>query len=77
MKMLNLQSDDRQQIVAEILELGQALFDTVIEEASAGNKGLGQEREDFAVSEAESAAETFFDNLRRLFGLSDDRPEIL
>ena len=61
----------RQRVAAEVLELGQALFDALIETATA------QQLEDndstsFPVDEVRAAANEFFTALRLLLGMDQE-----
>lgn len=58
-----------QRIAAEVLELGQALFDAVIEAASALPEADGSEDEGFPAEEMRAAASEFFRALRVLLGM--------
>ncbi len=55
-------------VAAEVLELGQALFDAVIETAAAGRPPEAAD-EAYAEAEVRAAAEEFFTALRLLLGL--------
>lgn len=62
-------SDDggRQRVAAEVLELGQALFEAIIEAATPPADSAGDtEREPFPLEDARAAADEFFAALRML-----------
>lgn len=69
--VLSASDDGRQRAAAEVLELGQALFDTVIEAAAAPPAASDgdTEREPFPLEEARAAADQFFAALRMLLGI--------
>lgn len=54
--------ETRQQVAAEVIELGHMLFDAVIDEASDSTKP----KEEFPTEEVQEAAEEFFARLREL-----------
>jgi len=54
--------ETRQQVAAEVIELGHMLFDAVIDEASDSTKP----KEEFPTEEVREAAEEFFTRLREL-----------
>lgn len=66
------QDDERERMVSEVLELGEALFDAVVEEASLRGRDQGEAAEAVLLDDARAAAEAFFDALRLLFGRSDN-----
>ncbi len=59
----------RHQIAAEVLELGAALFDTMIEDAAARQPAPGSANEAYPADEVRAAADDFFAALRVLLGL--------
>lgn len=59
-----------QQVKAEVLELGQTLFDAVIE-AAASPPARDAANEPFPAEEVRAAADEFFRALRLLLGLDD------
>jgi hypothetical protein len=61
----------RQQAAAEVLELGQTLFDAMIETASSSAAGDAA-GEPFPAEEVRAAAEEFFRALRLLLGLDEE-----
>ncbi len=63
---------DRQRVAAEVLELGEALFDTVIEEMSLRSQDSGKNSNAVSLDDARAAVETFFAALRLLFGFSEN-----
>jgi hypothetical protein len=65
-------ADLRRARIAEVLELGQTLFDAAIEAAgtAAGNASAG---DPFPEDDLRAAADAFFDTLRLLFDL-DGQP---
>lgn len=61
----------RSRAAAEVLELGEALFDTLVEAAEQREGSAASEAGDAAtVEELRAAAETFFAALRLLLGLA-------
>jgi hypothetical protein len=58
----------RQRAAAEVLELGEMLFDTAIETA-ARQSAIGEEPEVLLVEEMRSAADEFFMALRLILGI--------
>jgi hypothetical protein len=60
-----------QQVKAEVLELGQTLFDAVLEAAASPPAGEAAS-EPFPAEEVRAAAEEFFHALRLLLGLEGD-----
>lgn len=60
----------RQQAAAEVLELGQTLFDAVIE-AAGSPPASDAASAPFPAEEVRAAAEEFFHALRLLLGLED------
>ena len=64
-------SNARQRVAAEVLELGQALFDAVIE-AAAAREPDGSEPTPFPVDEVRAAADEFFTALRLLLGMEQE-----
>jgi hypothetical protein len=62
-------------VAAEVLELGQALFDTVIDAAAAPPPVEGETREPFPTDDVRAAAEEFFIALRVLLQDEDKRRE--
>jgi hypothetical protein len=60
-------------VAAEVLELGQALFDAVIEAAAAPPPVEGETREPFPTDDVRAAAEEFFTALRALLGNAERR----
>lgn len=60
----------RQQAAAEVLELGQTLFDAVIEAAS-GSPSADAPDEPFPAEDVRAAADEFFRALRVLLRLED------
>jgi len=65
--MSSEQYDGHQQIATEILELGQALFDMLIEAAS--RPVAGPEGQPFPTKEVSEATQQFFTSLRLLLKL--------
>ncbi len=63
-------SNQKRVVAAEVLELGQMLFDAVIEVA-ARPKADEQESEPFPAEDVRAAAEEFFRALRVLLGLAE------
>lgn len=63
--------DARQHVAAEVLELGQALFDTLIE-TSAARQPNGDGSTSFPVDEVRAAADAFFTALRLLLGMDQE-----
>jgi len=67
----------RSRVASEVLELGQALFDTLIEGAARhANTALGGPDDPYPVEELRAAAETFFAAVRLLLGLPADSPAV-
>ena len=58
-------------VAAEVLELGQALFDAVIEAAAAPPPVEGETRGPFPTDDVRAAAEEFFTALRAPLGETD------
>ena len=63
------------QIAAEVLELGEALFDAVLDAAAASP--TAQEGEPFPEIEMRTAADEFFQAVRALLGLPEDGTAML
>ena len=63
--------DARQRVAAEVLELGQALFDALIETA-ADRQPDNSEPTPFPVDEVRAAADEFFTALRLLLGMDQE-----
>jgi hypothetical protein len=63
--------DTRQRVAAEVLELGQTLFDAVIEAATV-RQPEGNDSTSFPVDEVRGAADEFFAALRLLLGLEQE-----
>lgn len=63
-----VQDGARRRVAGEVLELGQALFDTVIEAAAAPPPPDGEEPAVFPVDDVRAAADEFFAALRALLG---------
>jgi hypothetical protein len=61
------QDDIRQRASAEVLELGEMLFDTAIDTATR-QSAIGEEPEALLVEEMRAAADEFFVALRLLLG---------
>ena len=61
----------RQHVAAEVLELGQALFDALIETAAARQPD-NSEPTPFPVDEVRAAADEFFTALRLLLGMNQE-----
>ncbi len=63
---------ERHRVAAEVVELGEALFDAVIDVAAScgatGEEAAGEEA--LSIDEARAATETFFVALRLLLGLA-------
>ncbi len=62
----------RREVAAEVLALGQTLFESVLEGRSASDSSESQLAVD--VDESRSAANEFFMALRLLLGLEEERP---
>ncbi len=65
-------ADTRQRVAAEVLELGQSLFDTVIEAATAPSPPKGEETAAFPADDARAAADDFFAALRVLLQMEEE-----
>lgn len=63
------QDEQHQRIAAEVLELGAALFDVVIDAATAPTPVAADEAEAFPADDVRAAADQFFTTLRRLLKL--------
>jgi hypothetical protein len=61
--------DDRRQVAAEVLELGETLFDAVLDAAGARSGTEGSEP--LPEAELRTAAEEFFQTLRVLLEMTD------
>ena len=61
--------DRRRQIAAEVLELGETLFDAVLDAAA---RPPADEAEPFPEAELRTAADEFFRAMRALLGLPGD-----
>ena len=68
---IDTSQDARQRVAAEVLELGQALFDAVIETAAA-RQSDGNDSTSFPVDEVRAAADEFFTALRLLLGMDQE-----
>lgn len=66
----HLQDETLQQTAFEVLELGQTLFDAVIEAASSSTAGDAP-GEPFPTEDVRAAAAEFFRALRLLLGVAD------
>jgi hypothetical protein len=64
----------RQHAAAEVLELGEMLFDTAID-AAAGQQAQGERADALLVEEIRSAADEFFVALRLLLGVEKQSGE--
>ena len=64
--------DARQRVAAEVLELGQALFDALIETAATARDPDGSEPTPFPADEVRAAADAFFTALRLLLGMEQE-----
>jgi hypothetical protein len=63
--------DARQRVAAEVLELGQALFDALIETA-ADRQPESNDSTSFPVDDVRAAADEFFTALRLLLGMDQE-----
>ena len=64
---------DRHAVAAEVIELGQALFDVLVE-AAADRPHSADSQTAPPVEDIQAAADEFFVALRLLFGLEDGAP---
>ncbi len=64
--------DRRRQIAAEVLELGETLFDTLLDAAVA--RPPADEAEPFPEADLRTAADEFFRTVRALLGIPEDGP---
>jgi hypothetical protein len=74
-------NEERRRAALEVLEVGQALFDAVIESASDQREGPASEDEGekYPDEELRAAAEAFFEAVRVLLGLDhpgEERPGV-
>ncbi len=63
-----LDRESQQRIAAEVIELGEALFETALE-AGDHRRAEGQEGEAYPVEEIRAATDEFFTALRLLLGV--------
>lgn len=68
---MNASGDERQQAAAEVIELGEMLFDTVIDTA-AKQQVESEESDASLIEEMRAAANEFFTALRLLLGTEQD-----
>ena len=62
------QSTSRQRLAAEVLELGESLFETALE-AGNNQSSASEEDETYPVDELREATQEFFSALRLLLGI--------
>jgi hypothetical protein len=65
-----LDEGSRKRIAAEVIELGEALFETALE-AGSYRSAEGQEGEAYPVEEIRAATDEFFTALRLLLGIEE------
>lgn len=64
---------DRRRLAAEVLELGETLFDAVLD--AAAHPDPAAENEPFPETELRTAADEFFRSLRSLLGVQSSAPD--
>ena len=67
---MNISEENQQHLAAEVLELGESLFDAALD---VGNQQsvAGEERETYPVAEIRAASAEFFTALRLLLGIDE------
>lgn len=65
---------DRRRLAAEVLELGETLFDAVLD--AAAHPDPAAENDPFPETELRTAADEFFRSLRVLLGMRSSAPDI-
>jgi hypothetical protein len=78
MATLAPQNDDQKRVISEVLELGETLFDMLVEEACLGNRNTGAitETESLPLDDARAAAQGLFSALRLLLGLPENPNDV-
>lgn len=66
-------AEPKKQVAAEVLELGEMLFESIIADAAQRQPPAGDEDTGYPAEELLAAAEQFFEALRLLLGLAGDQ----